>query len=197
MDKIVFIDLETGGLCPHARVVGESVYPANPIIQIACVVMDCDTMAIVDEFEQKVKFNEHECDPKALQLNGYQRSVWDEHGIVKGPAREKLSEFLKKHSTVEKISKAGKPYKVAMLGGQNISNFDIPFLRSWYDQEFFPVDYHCIDTMTLAHLYSILIGCKFPSLSQRSLRSILKLSGTARRTMPWLTSRSRRRSTRL
>lgn len=162
--KIVFIDLETGGLNYYPRMVNGSLRPMNPIIQIACAVVEEPGLDIVDSMELKVQFNEAECDPQALVINGYQKDNWKE-AKCKTAARVDLSNFLKRHATITQISKrTGNPYNVALISGWNISNFDYPYLKAFYENEFMPASYHILDCMVLAHMYSAVTGVKFPSL---------------------------------
>ena len=169
MSKIVFTDLETGGLFYYPRVINGSLRPMNPIIQIGCAVVDCDTLDIVDTLEMKVAFNEAEGEQSAYAINGYKKENWVD-APSKVVAKARLTEFFKKHATVTKISKrTNNPYTVALLGGQNIAAFDMPFLRNWYEPDFFPVDYHTVDTMALAHIYSIVTGTRLDSLGQEAL----------------------------
>jgi DNA polymerase III epsilon subunit-like protein len=154
MSKLVFIDIETGGL-DSAR---------HPIIQIAAIAFDTETAVECPggNFECKVKFREELCDPEALALR-YKPEDWT-GALAPAVANDRLSKFLREHATVERVSKAGHPYLVAQLAGHNAAGFDVPFLRRWYERlntedqqrkcprppRFFPASFHVLDTMHLA-----------------------------------------------
>ena len=112
MNRVVFVDLETGGLDHNT----------HPIIQVAAVAFavelwenECEWRE-VGSFERKVKFREEACDPEALKLR-YRPEDWVD-AVAPFRANDQLSQFLRDHATVERMSKAGKPYKVAQLAGR-------------------------------------------------------------------------------
>jgi oligoribonuclease (3'-5' exoribonuclease) len=65
MPRIVFFDLETGGLDPRR----------HPIIQIGAVAVDADLVAI-ESFEIKVQFSRKKANRDSLRKNHYQPGVW-------------------------------------------------------------------------------------------------------------------------
>ena len=48
-------------------------------------------------------------------------------------AAHRLSEFLRRHATVDMVSRKGKPYQIAQLAAHN-ATFDGPKLSNWYDE---------------------------------------------------------------
>lgn len=151
MKKLVFFDLETGGLNWWPEKMGRT-YVRAPIIQIAAIAVDCeDGFKPVDSMEIKLRFSVAEANAEALRVNGYTPERWAD-AIEPGLGLNGFRNFLKKHATSEQMSLAGRPYKVAELAGHNIAQFDIQFLRAWFKEtnEFLPAAWHHLDTMTLA-----------------------------------------------
>ena len=141
MKKTVYFDLETGGLVPGRY----------PIIQFAAIAVDEDFKEI-EELEIKIIFNVSDCDPKSLEVNSFDQETWDKEAVPAMAAMRKISSFLKRHSTVELISKKGNPYKVALMAGHNAATFDGPFLQNWYknSNEFLPGYFRVLCTLQCA-----------------------------------------------
>ncbi len=122
--RMVFFDLETGGLDP-AR---------HPITQIAALAVDGDLNEI-DSFEAKVRFDICVADPEALRLNRYDPEIWKAEARPPLRVCDDLAAFLKRCADVRLISKrTGAEYWVAQLVGYNAATFDGPFLQSLYRQ---------------------------------------------------------------
>lgn len=119
--SIVFLDLETGG-----------VEPERPNIQLAAVAMSDKLDAEVGVFEQKIQFDEAAASPEALRINCYDPAVWKENAVGEMVAAGTFASFLREHATVEMISKAGKPYRIARLAGHNVASFDCPRLVAMF-----------------------------------------------------------------
>jgi len=118
--RIVFFDLETGGLDPTR----------HPIIQIAAVVVDDDWREI-ETFQSLIQFSERAAESAALEINHYDRERW---AAEARPWRTVLADFktlLKRHSTLERRGSKPphNPYKIAQLAGHNAASFDGPFDR--------------------------------------------------------------------
>lgn len=150
---IVFFDLETGGLD----------FTRHPIIQLAAVAADPDG-TILAEFEAKLAFDEAQADPRALAMNHYTPAAWE----AARPETEVLHRFddwLLPFCDIEKTSAKGQPYRLAQAGGHNAGAFDYPFLRAAHQRHghFFPVDYHIIDTVTMAYMVAMVTGRHPPS----------------------------------
>lgn len=154
MNTIVYFDLETGGLNLE-----------HPIIQLAAVAMVNGEQ--VAEFEAKLKFNPNICDGDALKLNGYYselpgalstyvtcNAAWN-NAELPATVCKRFAQFLEPFKNIEKISKAGKPYKVAQLAGYNSAVFDMPRLQKLFsdNQIFLPADWKTLDVFQLAIWY--------------------------------------------
>ena len=142
--RIVFFDLETGGLDPAK----------HPIIQIAAIAVD-EQLNELATFEAKIDFDTDEADPKALEVNSYTREVWVEQSRPAWQVCGNLSEFLEDFADVQMTSKAGKPYRVAQLIGHNADSFDGPFLQAWYRRlnQFMPAAFRTLCTYQKAMHY--------------------------------------------
>lgn len=136
--RLVFFDLETGGLDPLK----------HPIIQIAAIAVD-EQLRELDAFERKIDFDTDEADPEALTKNSYNRELWAESCRPAWQVNRDLSSFFKRFADVEMIAKAsGRPYKVAQLVGHNADSFDGPFLQHWYRRldQFMPAAFRTLCT---------------------------------------------------
>ncbi len=122
MERIVFFDLETGGLNPKRA----------PITQIGAMALDLQTLEPIELFECKVQFGVLEgTTDRALNIQKYDPDVWAREAVRSDVAAKAFSAFLRDHATVERTSKAGKPYKLALTAAYN-ANFDAEFLQAWY-----------------------------------------------------------------
>lgn len=137
---IVFFDLETGGLAESAA-----------IIQIGAVA--AVGFEEVDAFEVKIDFDESVAEPQALALNSYNADVWKAEAVPLKDGLESFSSFLRKYDSLPRVSKAGRPYRVARLAGHNAASFDAPRLVRAYSLAglFMPADcFRPLDTLQLA-----------------------------------------------
>jgi DNA polymerase-3 subunit epsilon len=135
--RVIFFDLETGGLDPAK----------HPIIQIAAIAVD-EQLNELAEFEAKILFKLENADQEALLKNCYDREVWEREGKVPAEVCSGLSMFFKRYADVAMKSKAGKPYSVAQLIGHNSDSFDGPFLQQWYKRldQFMPAAFRTLCT---------------------------------------------------
>lgn len=126
---VVFFDLETGGLLHN-----------QPIIQIGAIAVDTNWHEL-ETFEKKLIFKPEECDAIALEKNHYTPEAWIA-AIEPYVAFKEFGQMLDRHRSVEMISKSGKPYKVARIGGHNIVGFDIERIKKRFKEQglFFPVE---------------------------------------------------------
>ena len=162
-DRIVFFDLETGGLDPLR----------HPIIQIAAVAVD-GAFREIDWMEAKLQFDPAKAEPDALEKNSFDAEAWAKVAIPPVRGMSLLSSFFRTHATQEKISPRGKPYTVARLAGHNVERFDCPFLVQWYRAagEFCPAAcFEPLDTVSLARWASFVAptqpkDCKLGSLCE-------------------------------
>ncbi len=143
-EKNIYVDLETTGLDPQR----------HPIIQIAAIAVD-GHMRELEIIELKVKFDEREATPEALQKNGYNQGLWEREGLEPTDAAKQFAAFLRRHATVDMSSKEGRPYLVAQLVGHNGATFDGPFLHAWYRRLgiFCPARYQTLCTLQRALWY--------------------------------------------
>jgi DNA polymerase-3 subunit alpha (Gram-positive type) len=139
-DRVVYFDLETGGLDPKI----------HPVIQFAgCATEDFE---IVEELEVKLTFDLALCEGDALDLNSYDLEVWEESAFAPLTAVCMISAFLRRHATIDMVSKKGAPWHACQLAGHNAASFDFPFLRELFRQqdEFLIGSFLVLDTMQLA-----------------------------------------------
>lgn len=123
MDKnrrAVLFDLETGGLDSTC----------HPVTQIAAVAVDAG-WNILEEQNWLVSFRPEECEPEALALNSFDPARWEHEAIAAERVMEEFSWMLKRHASIDRISKRGNPYRTTILGGYNTETFDKPFLSTW------------------------------------------------------------------
>ena len=139
-DRVVFFDLETGGLEPGK----------HPVIQFAGIAVD-DLWEEVEALELKIAFDIAKAEPAALAVNHYSAEAWAE-AIPAAAAVAQIGNFLRRHSTVRKLSKAQKPYSVARVAAHN-ARFDCDHLGAFFKArgEFCPAAlYEPLDTLALA-----------------------------------------------
>lgn len=151
--RIVFFDLETGGLDPKV----------HPITQIAAVAIDLDTGKELDFFEIKIEFDPDTADPAAMELTSYDAEVWAREALAPMIAANHFAAFCKRFADVEMVSKrSGAPYRVAQLAGHNADKFDAPFIQEFYRRLgiFLPAGYRVLCTMQLAawHFHAVTGG---------------------------------------
>lgn len=116
----IYFDLETGGLQME-----------HPVIQLAAVAVD-QNLVEIDSFERKIQFVEASADPEALMLNHYDAEVWKREAKPFQTVVRDFDKFLFPYRDIQMVSKAGKPYSVALLGGYNAANFDAPRLQRMF-----------------------------------------------------------------
>jgi len=161
---MICFDLETGGLDKNK----------HPITQIAMI--DEETG---DELELKILVNTGLCDKKALEINGYNQELWDNEAELPDDQAIKIADFFGKHTSLDKVSKYGKSYRVAQLFGHNSQGFDMPFLIEWFKRRkwqgsniFMGADYKSLDTMQL-ELWAEYCG-KIPKQKTHKLGDLYK-----------------------
>lgn len=138
--KLVFVDLETGGLDPKK----------HPIIQIAAVAVN-ESLEAEEAFEVKIHFDEKKAAADALRKNHYHPGVWQNEGKPAEVAAKEFAAFLRRHATLPTLSAKGEFYRVAQLVAHNAA-FDGPFLFTWYEKlgAFLPAKRLVLCTMQLA-----------------------------------------------
>jgi len=153
---LIVFDFETGGLTRQ-----------HPNTQLAAVALD-DEYNETGWFEAKIQFNESDCDPEALKINGYTADAWNRAGPEADVIKE-FCEWMRPSCCVEKTSKAGHTYKVARLAGHNAAKFDMPRLTDAGKRHgvFIPAEWHVLDTIQLAMWRAQITG-KWPENLQLS-----------------------------
>jgi oligoribonuclease (3'-5' exoribonuclease) len=100
--KLVFLDLETGGTNPKR----------HPIIQLAAIAVD-HHLDPVEAFEAKIRFDEAKACRHSLRKNHYRRSLWAIEALPPEEVARSFAEFLRRHAAVPMVSAEGKPYFLA------------------------------------------------------------------------------------
>jgi DNA polymerase III epsilon subunit-like protein len=161
---LVIIDLETSGLDATQ----------HDIVQIGAVALTPDMQQVAECFEVKVQFDVDGADIDALQVNSYDAEVWQNTAVTPEQALHNFCAFLRRHSYVEKTSKAGRPYKVAQVAGHNAHQFDWPFFWLWrarhgLDGIFVPADYFALDTLQMSLFLRLKMSAGKPVMKSQSL----------------------------
>lgn len=144
--KIVFYDIETSGL----------ILKKHDIIQIAAIAFSVEDgrWQELEEFEIKLEFDLLKADSEALENNCYVKEVWEKEAVPQKRAILIFSDFLRRHSDVQRIGKkSGKPFFCCRTAGHNIKNFDDPFVRAFFKRMdvFCPIDFmEAYDTIQLS-----------------------------------------------
>lgn len=121
--RLVFLDLETAGPEPKR----------HPIIQLAAIAVDADSLASVESFEVKILFDEQKANKYSLRKNSYSRRTWQDEALPEKEAAHQFAAFLRRHATVPTIGQGGKEYLLAQLAAHH-AQFDGSFLHAWYDR---------------------------------------------------------------
>lgn len=135
--ELVWVDTESGGLLDE-----------NPTIQIAAIATDYE-LTETGRFECKLLFDIGACQDEALSLNSYDPMAWAAEAVSPLEACNGFADFLRKHSTVEMISKkSGRPYYVAQGCGHNCLVFDGPRIQRLFKSLnlFLPMGFFMLDT---------------------------------------------------
>ena len=136
---LVFIDVETTGLDPLK----------HEMLEVGAVVAHPD-VDVVDVFSAKIKpMRIESAHPRALEVNGYTEEAWADAK----PLFEVLPSFLAF-------------VKGAVIGGHNV-RFDAGFVNAAVAQLGLDlrIDYHLVDTCTLAYEHLVPHGLKSMSLA--------------------------------
>ena len=144
MERIVFVDIETGGL--NAK--------KHAITQIAALAVD-GALNVLEAFERKIQFGVLEGSTAALNKQKYDPATWSQQGERADDVARQFASFLRRHAAISKIARNGRPYRLAVLAGHNAVAFDLPFLREWYRRQdtFCPVAHHALCTLERTKWY--------------------------------------------
>lgn len=176
MTKIVFLDIETGGLNRYR----------HPIIQIAAQATEFENNICTptgNKLEIRLKFNEQICSTDALERNGYlkltieEKEEWQTNGLTTTLAMRRFNSYLRIHSH-KRISKRGRPYDATMVAGHNILTFDLPFLEEVITrQKTWPPwrGPQPINTLQVAALWNLKKELNLQSLSMEALAKYFSL----------------------
>lgn len=152
MRPLIFVDVETGGLDPQN----------DALIEVAAVRMYGDLPPVMYHTHILPEGN---MSPKACEVNGYDEQVWRENGAISlADAMKGLSKFFNESG------------KKAFFCGHN-PRFDYEFLKCAFKRahlEFPAVDYHLVDTASLA--FPLLFSGDVESLSLGSLCEFMDIA---------------------
>ena len=118
-ERLVFYDLETAGLAA-----------TSSIIQIAAIAVDSQLNEL-ESFEAKIRFDVSQASADALAINSFEPMVWKRLAMQPEDAAKQFANFLRRHATVDMVSRAGKPYQLARLVAHNAA-FDGPRVIQWF-----------------------------------------------------------------
>jgi len=140
LDKMVFFDLETGGLNPTR----------HPIIQLAAIAVD-QHLQPIETFEAKIRFDEQKANRNSIRKNHYHRGVWAKIALEPEVVARNFGAFLRRHATIPMVASDGSSYRVAQLVAHN-AQFDGEFLQTWYQRlfEYLPARYLVLCTLQRA-----------------------------------------------
>jgi DNA polymerase III epsilon subunit-like protein len=122
-ERLVFFDLETGGLNPKR----------HPIIQLAAIAVN-SALQPLEAFEAKICFNVGEANRYSLRKNHYSPGKWAQLAAAPKSVAQEFADFLRRHATLPSVAANGSTYRVAQLVAHN-SAFDGPFLQTWYEKQ--------------------------------------------------------------
>ena len=118
-ERLCFFDLETAGLAS-----------TSAIIQIGAIAVD-SRLHELESFETKIRFDVSQASREALAINLFEPTVWKRLARQPEDAATDFANFLRRHATVDMVSRAGKHYQLARLVAHNAA-FDGPLLISWF-----------------------------------------------------------------
>ena len=160
-DKIIALDCETSGL--NRDTFDPSV--DYQIVSIGMLVADTKDYNVIDELYVEIKWNgDSKWSDEAERIHGFSKSYLDKVGLSEEDAVEQIALFLDKHY--------GTKTAINTLG-QNVSSFDVPFLRALlhkYDMPFKFAHRH-VDTFSLS----------MPTIGAFSSNELFELMGFEKR----------------
>jgi DNA polymerase III epsilon subunit-like protein len=152
MERLIFIDLETGGPDPKR----------HPIIQIGAVVVD-DQLQPIEAFEAKIRFDKQKANAYSLR-NHYHPGIWAREARDGKEVAQEFAQFLRRHATYPRVSSQGRSFTVAQLVAHN-ATFDGQFLYAWFDKlgVYLPARRLMLCTMQLAMWHFVLNRARPPT----------------------------------
>jgi DNA polymerase III alpha subunit (gram-positive type) len=138
--RLVFFDLETGGLNPNR----------HPIIQLAAIAVN-EVLQPLEAFEAKVRFDPRRANRHSLRKNHYSPGLWAQDSVPAENAAKRFAGFLRRHASVPVVAADGTTYRITQLVAHNAA-FDGPFLQAWYERlrVYLPAQRHVLCTMQRA-----------------------------------------------
>jgi DNA polymerase III epsilon subunit-like protein len=118
-ERLVFFDLEMAQLKNQSS-----------IIQIAAIAVDSE-LKERETFETKIRFDVSTAQAKGLPKNSFEPTVWKRLAQHPEKAASDFARFLRRHATVDCVSRAGRHFQVARLVAHNAA-FDGPKIFGWY-----------------------------------------------------------------
>ena len=158
-NKIVFVDIETGG--PD--------FKRHPIVQLAAIAANAKG-APVEAFEAKLKFQPRSANAYSLRKSRYHPGLWANVAREGKEVAKDFGRFLKRHATSPATSASGKLFYVAQLVAHNAA-YDAPFLAAWHERLglFLPASRLVLCTMQLAMWKAVSSGITPPNFQLATL----------------------------
>lgn len=142
-DTLTIFDIETSGLDSKR----------HEIVQFAACAYSISRGEILDTFEEKLQFNVAAAEPKALEVNGYNRDVWRERQVTWQTFAREFNNWAEPHRCIRKVSHSNnREYYVLQGAGYNALRFAYPWLVEHYKKQgwFLPFCPKVLDVMQLA-----------------------------------------------
>jgi len=154
MTRIVFFDLETTGTDPFENSIyqlGAAAYSLNPWFDK------------LETLELNVRVSAESISSSLPEAYRIDVGEWNTRpdSVSEQVAIHLFGEFLNRHATVGKVSAGGAVYYLAALGGYNIIEHDLKFIRRWCAKcRFLPADIwpstRSVDVAVLVNMYLLI-----------------------------------------
>lgn len=118
---IVVLDTETGGLF-NSKV---KAFDDAALIEVACVVIDCQELKIVEELSWILKPYKDDLiySKEAEAVHGITKEVIENNGLEEKIVFKQFKQLLSKYKN---------PRHKAAICGHNLNGFDLEFIRNWF-----------------------------------------------------------------
>lgn len=165
--QLVFLDLETAGPDPKR----------HPIIQLAAIAIDSDTLTELASVEIKIRFDEKKANKYSLRKHAYSRRTWEQEGRPETEAAAEFAAFLRRFASVSTIGSGGHEFHLAQLAAHN-AGFDGSFLHAWYHRlgVFCPARFQILCTLQRAQWHFFEHPAADPPVDYK-LRTLCKYFG--------------------
>jgi DNA polymerase III epsilon subunit-like protein len=121
-NRLIFFDLETGGLDPKR----------HPIIQLAAIAVDGELQPL-EAFEVKIQFDASRANRNSLRKNHYAAGTWSQLAVPAKDGAYSFANFLRRHATIPTVAADGTVFHLAQMIAHN-ATFDGPFLQAWFEK---------------------------------------------------------------